>query len=332
MQTSDRLSGWMKLYINYAVIAILSVAYMALAVLKLEPTGKHLPEIISDTVLSFLLGTCISTLFRNFGLRLGEAEPRVSAAVEAHEREAVEAAPRIDALSAWCMEETRRVLRYERMRVLADESMSLADCFDAEGRPIPYEPRYIKRRLFSAGWLAAVRFNRMETRRLKVAVRAAYLKITPLSAGDLISEGHKPGDPFHMGRSKRNYKVQSRREGMISKVMVAVISGYYGMSLLEDFSPGALMWRVFQVILFVAFGVMQQATAMDYMTDEYRGRMTAKTGYLLQFKATYEAEQIEHAQKEESEHGKCVVEQKEGPVCTVSECLCTADGAECRGE
>ncbi len=286
--SSEKLRVFLRLYLNYAVICALCLAYMVPAVLNITPTGKGIYDILSEGILTFLLGSSIHTLFRNFGLRMGESDPRVMEAAATHEALASEVAPHMDSLADFCAAEYAKVLRMERMRILAEESLTLRDCFDEDGHPIPYEPKYVRKKIFSPGFWAAFRFNRSETRRLKATLRAASLKLTPLSAGDLISESHRVGDPFRMGRSKRDFKAQSLRDGLLSKIMSSTIFSYYGVSLITDFSPADLMWRVFQVILFVAFGVLSQAMAVDYMTDEYRTRIQSKIAYLKQFRKTTE--------------------------------------------
>lgn len=281
---SESLRGWMKLYMNEAAVAVISILYLASAALKLVDTGRTLPEIVTGAVLSFLVGTAINNLFRHQGVMVGDREPGVMDAVARHERLAGETAPFIDELTDFCERETARALRRERVRILAEESLRLEDAFDEQGRPLPYQPRRVSWRPFRRGWLAAIRFNRMETRRAAACLRAATLRITPLSAGELISEGHRRGDPFYMGRSKRTFYSQEMRSGMISKAAVAIIFGYWGVELIEAFSPALLLWRFLQVGMLLGSGVMTMHGATDYMKNEYRARMMSKSAYLVQFK------------------------------------------------
>ncbi len=289
METNDRLSGWLKIYTNYTAAAALGLVYLAMSVVKMDDTGRSLAAIISDSFLVFIVGLCINSVFRGNGLKLGRAETEVQEAIRRHEALASEVAPHVGELSLWCARETARALKLERLRVLADESLRYEDCFDVEGRPIPYEPRYIEKRPFERGFWRAVRFNRSETRRARAALRAACLKITPMSAGELLSEGHSTGDPFHMGRSREEFVRQSTMRDALSKVVVSVVFGYYGVSMLEDFKPAILIGRIFQVVLFAVFGLMTQATAMDYMRDEFRARMVSKASYLIQFQGEMNA-------------------------------------------
>ncbi len=281
----DRLSGFLKLYTNYAAAGLLGFVYLAVSVVRMDATGRTLPQILSDSFLVFIVGICVSSVFRQNGLKLGRAEAEVMEAVSRHEAVAAAVAPRVTELSLWCAEETARVLRTERMRVLADECMRYEDCFDEQGRPIPYEPRYIEKRPFERGFWRAMQFNRLETRRARAAIRAARLRIRPLRAGELLSEGHSLGDPFHMGRSREEFVREGRWRDIATKTMISLVFGYYGVSMLEDFRPEVLLWRIFQVILMGVFGLMTQAAAMDYMRDEFRARMISKASYLHQFQA-----------------------------------------------
>lgn len=278
------LRGWLRLYANEAAVAVICVLYLASAALKLVDTGRSLPVIITGAAMSFLLGTAINNLFRNQGILLGDRDPEVMASVARHEKLAEEAAPFIDELSDFCERETARALRRERVRILAEESLRLEDAFDEQGSPLPYQPRRVSWRPFRRGWLGAIRFNRMESRRAAACLRAATLRITPLSAGELISEGHRRGDPFYMGRSKRAFYGQEMRSGMLSKAAIAIIFGYWGVELIETFSPAMLLWRFLQIGMLLASGVMTMYGATGYMKNEYRARMTSKSAYLVQFK------------------------------------------------
>lgn len=292
----DRRS-WLRLYANEAAVAVVCLLYLAAAVLHPIDSGKTLIEILTGTAMSFLVATAVNNLFRNQGIILGDRDPCVSEAVARHEALASETAPYIEELTEFCMRETERALRRERVRILAEESLTLADAFDGDGRPKPYEFHPVAWKPFRRGWIRAVRFNRTEARRAAVCIKATRLRITPLSAGELISEGNRRGDPFYMGRSKRTFYGQEMRNGMLSRLGVAVIFGYWSVELISSFTPALLLWRLLQIGLLLAGGVMTLHGATDYMKGEYRSRMLSKAAYLVQFQ---EGRKKAHECKEES--------------------------------
>lgn len=284
--TTERVRGFMKLYAVYAIVGVVCVIYTMIGSFDVEKKeGVGLLTILSDMLVPYVFGICITTLLKEQGLAMGDAEPTVMRAVEAHEAEAQRCAPEVEALSEWCREETERALRQERMRILADEGLIYEDYFTEGKPPVAYEPRMKDVMVFRRGWISRWKWNRMERRREVAFYRAARFRIKPLRAGELLSEGHRSGNPFYMGRSQAEYRASTFGVSLLTKPLTALIMGYYTIKQIEDFQPEVLIWQVFGVAVFVAFGLVAMLQAQDYKKTEYTGRMVRKTGYLRQFRA-----------------------------------------------
>ena len=67
---------------------------------------------------------------------------------------------------------------------------------------------------------------------------------------------------------------------------MALLFGYYGVELLENFSWGALIFKLFQVALFLLIGVTRMLRTYFFMTDEYRARIVKKIDLLQMFGAS----------------------------------------------
>ena len=284
--TTERVRGFMKLYAVYAIVGVVCVIYTMIGSFDVEKKeGVGLLTILSDMLVPYVFGICITTLLKEQGLAMGDAEPTVMRAVEAHEAEAQRCAPEVEALSEWCREETARALRQERMRILADEGLVYEDYFTEGKPPVAYEPRMKEVRVLRRGWISRAKWNRMERRREAAFYRAARFRIKPLRAGDLLSEGHRSGNPFYMGRSQAEYRASTFGVSLLTKPLTALIMGYYTIKQIENFQPQVLIWQVFGVAVFVAFGLVAMMQAQDYKKTEYTGRMVRKTGYMRQFRA-----------------------------------------------
>ena len=109
------------------------------------------------------------------------------------------------------------------------------------------------------------------------------MKLTPLSAGELTSEGGKQQDPFYFGRTKAQYEAQHSLGDLISKFGTAIIFGYYGVSLIENFDYARLIWTTLQVALFLVMGVIKMYQAYNFVVDEFRGRIVKKIDNLQKF-------------------------------------------------
>ena len=112
---------------------------------------------------------------------------------------------------------------------------------------------------------------------------AAGLHLTRLSAGLLISDAGDPADPYRMGRSKREYRRESGRGDVLSKLLTALLFGCYGVSLLQSFSVAELVWTLLQLGLFLTMGSIRMERSYLYVVDEYRGRMQKKGDVLTMF-------------------------------------------------
>ena len=123
----------------------------------------------------------------------------------------------------------------------------------------------------------------MELKRIKCFYKALHVKLTPLSACELTSEGSNMNDPYFFGRSKIEYEKQSSASDVISKIAVALIFGYYGVSLIQDFSYAQLIWNSLQVGIFILMGITKMYNSFIFITGEFRGRMVKKVTVLDMF-------------------------------------------------
>ena len=113
--------------------------------------------------------------------------------------------------------------------------------------------------------------------------RSLRLKLTPITASGLTSEGGKKQDPYFFGRTKSQYERQTVAKDIISKIAVACLFGYYGAELVQDFSWASLIWKLLQVGIFVVMGVIKMYQSYMFVIDEYRGRIVKKIDNLQKF-------------------------------------------------
>lgn len=281
---TGRLKGLIRSYLIFGLVGLLCVIYAVLGTLDIQKNEEaRLVIIIGDMMVPYIFGIAITAMLKEQGLLIGGDEPSVIAAVAEHERIAALCAPFVQQLSAWCREQTDKALRLERMRILADEGLSYEIHFPDGGMPAAYEPRFKPLRFGRTGWLSRAKWNRLEAKRERAFYKAAALRIRPLAAGELISEGHRKGDPFYLGRSQAEYRAQTFGTSLITKPVIALCVGYLTVRRIENFDPMTIIWQLFGVVLFLAFGVMAMLKAIDYKRNEYAGRLKKETGFLTQF-------------------------------------------------
>lgn len=291
---NEKVKEFLKNSAGYVIVFALSAIYTMTAIVGVVPTGKSVWMIVVDGVLVFLMGVFINQAFEYQGLFDGDRVEKVRDVMKKHIAVVDDVSPYIDELEEWCDRKNREALRSERMRMLAREGLCYSDYFDGDGMARDVRPDEEK--------LKNKYLRRIERRRMRCFYRALTLKLTPLSAGTLTSEGGRAGDPFYLGRSKLEYVKQSGRGDVITKIILAVIFGYFGVALLEDFSAADLIWKIFQVGVFVMMGSLKRSKAFGFVTDEYCGRITRKTAHITVFIESIKNQEMK-SDKEEKDAG-----------------------------
>ncbi len=272
---SEKVRTFLQRNLGYFVVAVVSAVYIATAFIQIDETGKTVGRIIADGAVVFLLGFFINRIFDLQGIMNGERDDRFRASVLLHGETVVKISPHIDKLDDWCKLKNEENLRVQRTRILATEGMKYSDYFDNDGaaKEIKVDEEKLKNKLY----------RRIEKKRIACFHKALRLKLTPISAGELTSEGVHIDDPYNFGRTKEQYEKQTSLIDIVSKVVIAVIFGYYGVSLIQDFSYANLIWNGLQVALFILVGSIKMYNSFIFITDEYRGRIVKKINNLEMF-------------------------------------------------
>lgn len=272
---NEKVRDFFKNNIGYFVVAFASSVYILTAFLTIDRTGKSLAQIIADGVMAFFLGLFINRIFDLQGMMSGDREERVRAIKEEHGNIVLRLSPYVDKLDAWCEKENEHNYIVQRTKILARVGLKYDDCFDKDGVSKNWRPNKEN--------LKVKYLKKIEMRKIRAYFKAVNLKLTPLSAGELTSEGGKEQDPFYFGRTKQQYEAQASFGDIISKIGTACIFGYYGVSFIQNFDYARLIWTSLQVALFLVMGVIKMYQAYNFVVDEFRGRIVKKIDNLQKF-------------------------------------------------
>jgi hypothetical protein len=249
---------------GYIVVVLISLVYVASSLINISKSGKTVYEIIGAGVLSLIVGIIINGVFRSIGLRRGDEDERTVATILLHGQTVDEITPDIDKLDEFCQRENQRALREIRTRILASQGMKYSDMFDSDGCAQP------------------VKINgKLRKRAYKKALK---VKIKPLVSSNLTSDGVKANDPFDFGTSKKEYSSHRSAGDVLIKLVMAIIFGYFGVSLASEINVASVIWNGLQIILYVAGGVIQMYSSYMWVVDDYRQGIIKKIDYLQKFK------------------------------------------------
>lgn len=284
----EKIKDFFKKNAGYLVVALISLVYVATSIVTLGKTGKTIEDILADSTIVLFMGFSINRVFDLQGLMMGESDERVQATMLLHSEAIGRIAPYMDKLDAWCEEKNAEALRVQRTKILACAGLKYENCFDEYGGAKDFQIDINK--------LKDKFLRNTELRKLKFYKKAVKLKLTPMTAGDLSSEGGKKQDPYYFGRTKRQYEKSTAVSDIITKLIIAAVFGYYGAQLIQDFSWADLIWKVLQIGVFIITGVIKMYKSYLFIVDEYRGRVIKKIDNLQKFENAMN-------QEKEKEHG-----------------------------
>lgn len=272
---NEKIRDFFKQNIGYFIVALVSIVYIATAFITVDETGKTIGEIIADTAVVFFLGLFINRVFDLQGMMNGDRDERVQMAIVTHGETVVKISPYIDRLDEWCKLKNEENLKVQRTRVLSSEGMRYEDYFNEDGSAKDFKPDEEK--------LKNKTLRKTEKARIRCFKKALHLKLTPITAGALTSEGGKKQDPYNFGRTKGQYETQTSVRDIITKICIAGIFGYYGVRLIQDFNYATLIWNGLQVAIFLIMGCIKMYNSFMFVTGEYRTRIVNKTNNLEMF-------------------------------------------------
>ena len=126
--------------------------------------------------------------------------------------------------------------------------------------------------------------SRNEKLRRRAYHKALHVKLKPLLSSNLTSDGVRATDPFDFGKSKREYTARRNASDAIIKLLMAIIFGYFGVSLANEINVASIIWNGLQIILYITGGVIQMYNSYMWVVDDYRGSVIKKIDYLQKFK------------------------------------------------
>jgi len=277
---------------GYIVVVLISLVYVASSLINISKSGKTVYEIIGAGVLSLIVGIMINGVFRSIGVRRGDEDERTVATNELHAKTVEEISPYIDRLDSFCERENKRALREIRTRILAREGMKYSDFFDDEGNAVNAQCKMQNAEL----WVVEGVEKRVvedvdpygrnaDKAKEKAYKRALRVRLKPLVSSNLTSDGVKASDPFDFGKSKREYTARRSASDVVIKLLMAIIFGYFGVSLASEINVASIIWNGLQIILYVTGGVIQMYNSYMWVVDDYRGSVIKKIDYLQKFKS-----------------------------------------------
>lgn len=276
--------------IGYIAVSLICLLYVGTSIINIEQTGKTVYEIAVDSALYFTMGILINRILDAQGLMIGSRDPRVYETMKLHNETVNRVYPYMNHMDEWCDLKNKEALFRARRNYLSRYGMRYTDYFDDDGvaKEFPFQQGKI-------GFYKRI-YEHVKYCKYRHAVR---MKLTRLSTGLLISDAGETEDPYKMGRSKSEYIKAATKKDIVVKTLIAFLIGYYSVPSLLVFNIPDLIWKLFQVGMLFAMGVMSMQSSIIFVTEEYRSRIIKKIDVLQQFENSIKEEQT-HEQNKQS--------------------------------
>ena len=285
----EKTKRYIRSNLFFGVVALAALVYLVRGFVTIVETGKTVGEIVANGALGATFAFLIGKLMSLQGLTKGESNEQVAATRALHGETVASIAPYIDRLDEWCEQKSLEALVAERSKLLAREGIAYRD-FEAGVYHLQED-----------GACRTVSYKDLPRAKKRVVRRARKLRLTPLTAGALTSDGGKAGDPYDFGPDKVGYQRHRDLRQVGSKVACGLMFGYFGVQLIEDWGWSQLIWTAIQVVTFLTMGVIAYLQAYCFVVDNDRHRVIRKIDNLQKFRAW-----SEQREKEREELAKLV--------------------------
>lgn len=271
---------------GYIAVFIISLVYIAGSMLMISRTGRTVLEILGTGVLSMIVGLLINGVFRGIGIRRGDEDEKMRSTVELHARAVEEITPYMNKLDSFCQLQTEMARKSLRTQILLEEGISYDEVFDERGAIKIKEPYflYTKEEIEKArDFFERQRLRRRNRKYRGAILRAMRLKIKMLTPSSLTTDGARGENPFDFGKSKSQFSRGKGASDILVRVLMAIIFGYFGVSLASEINVASIIWNSLQIIMYICGGIIQMHNAFVWVTESYRGSIIRKIDLIERF-------------------------------------------------
>lgn len=255
-----------KVYI--LAIVIVSAGYIFYGWFSLSKTGKSVIEIIGSCGMALIIGLSITTFLRKEGLKNARNSDLFKSSQEIYADVKEEITPYSDKLPMFCAykteQETNNLKREKIINVNLNYSRWLDGFYDNE-----------------------IIYNKLEDYQKEALEEVKKIKIEPYKSSELLSDlpNQKYKNEKRFGIDTKEYERYKMVSSLLSKILIAIISGYYTLSPLKDNNIAQTLWNSIQIAIWLLFGSLDYNNAKDFILNEYRQtHIIQKTALLNEFK------------------------------------------------
>lgn len=288
MSNGKKLKSAVMSAIGYMAVFLISAVYLLLSVVKVIPVGdQDIWSTAGDTVILLFIGMSLTAILETQGILNGMRDESYHSTVTLHGETVMRVSGHIDMLDTWCAIKNDENLKEHRIKILAGCAMKYEDYFGENGKPYVPDASRLKNKYT----------KKDEIRRMRAYEAAQQVKLTPLTSGVLTTDTTDREDPYKPGRSKREFQRASLLKDFIVRLCLSGLLGYYGVTLIDDFSWDRVIWKSVQLVLMLSVGIIKMQRSYLFIVDEYRQEIIKKIDNLNKFEGWLTKQLTEECEK-----------------------------------
>ena len=99
----------------------------------------------------------------------------------------------------------------------------------------------------------------------------------------LLSDDDNGKSPFDFGKSKSGYNKERSVSDILLRIVMAIIFGYFGVTLVSEINFATVIWNSLQIIMYITSGVVGMYSSYMWIVGDYRQGILKKIEYLNRF-------------------------------------------------
>ena len=279
-----------KSFIIDAIIALVSVLYVAMSLLVLKRTDVNPLDLLLEASLGIIIGLLIKTLCVKKGLVKGHESDIWIDELAKYNQSCNTVTEYIDRANNFKLCEKIEITKEYRVEVLTRNRMKYSMWFNTKGE---YEPtcrivspsklkKMMEKKKNIDGYVA------LSLRQRLILKKCINIKVKPL---DIFSEYNTDIEKTALQgeQTDKSFERQSALKNALTAILIALLGVYFFPDLKQGFSWSETIYSSVQVAIWLSFGIIQMYNAIDFVRKTKVNILRKKKELIQKFKKGCEA-------------------------------------------
>jgi hypothetical protein len=243
------------------VLIVIVVVYALSGLVNIEESDKTLLEILASSFIALILAWSISALLGQKGIVSGQKSDIYQATLKEYGVKVSSVDGHTDEFELFCEEQKA----YEKEKIQRSIIASAGLKWD---------------KVFEGGQFVIA--DNLKKEQKKAIRRAIKVKVYNIESSYILGGTEEELRSFKDDTLRGHQSKESARTGFL-KVLNSVIFGIYSIQLMQDFNWGAVIWKMLEVAVWLAFGYMSFYTNYEFVIEKYRKQIISKINLIVKF-------------------------------------------------